>query len=623
MRVFITTVLLLLLKQADCQQWINIDDFEDGDLIAKNWANWRVHCYTENSDGFVEVFENDNDNGNRAVKAQFNNGTGAWAHSGIVLKFSGLSGLDMNKYSQIRFRAKGSSYPMEILLTSSSITDHSHYRASTTALNSTWQQFTIDLSSLQPPIWGGSTQSETGAVTLDSTMKHAWSFEFNMIAPTGTVTNLWIDDVEFLTNTAYQAPPTVLLPLGLKQAAIGANIDLGFAISPDYIGDSIYRKLILQNAVSITSEWGPVMAEIKRYPDRYDFSLADATIKWAYLNGLKVKGEHLIWHLSDPEWLTSGNYTTDEVDTIMKNYIQTTINYYSTNFPGTITHWCVVNEAIDDATNSFRNTFWYQTFGENYIVKAFNYARQADPSVKLYYNDYNADGLSVKSDSMYSIVKRFKQQGVPIDGVGLQMHVSLENFPGKAAVLANMNRLGELGLDVYVTEIDVAINEDLSGVSVPKYPQQAQVYREVLEACIESPYCKDYTIWGITDRYSWYEQFFNKTDWPLITDYDYQPKEAWNAILNTLTITSSIREKDKSSNIIIYPNPASHELTIQSKDLGVLNVSVYDILGKVVLQTQFNSELNRLDIHSLPAGVYIVYVSGKEGNIKQKIVKHN
>ncbi|MCO6500492.1 MAG: endo-1,4-beta-xylanase [Vicingus serpentipes] len=596
------------------QQVILIDDFEDGDLITNNWFNWRVFCYTENSDGFVELFENANDAGNRIVQAQFNNGTGAYANSAISLKFGGLTGLDMHKYSQIRFRAKGSAYPIEINLDCQPITDYSYYRKTAGTLTSAWQQFSVDLSTLQPPNWNGTSQSETGAVILDSCLKHAWAFNFNIMAPTGVVVDLSIDDVELVTNPAYLPPTTVLLPVGLKQAAQSANIDLGFAISPDYIGDSIYRELILQNATSITSEWGPVMSEIKRYPNRYDFSMADATIKWAHTNGLKVKGEHLIWHLSDPDWIKTGGYTTAQLDTIMKNYIQTTINYYKTNFPGTITHWCVVNEAIDDVTKSYRNTFWYQTFGEDYISKAFTYARQADPNVKLYYNDYNADGAglsgnaSEKADSLYNIIKRFKQQGVPIDGVGLQMHVSLENFPGKAAVLAQMNRLGALGLEVYVTEIDVAINEDLSGVSVPKYPQQAQVFRDVLEACIASPYCNDYTMWGITDRYSWYEQFFLKTDWPLITDFGYQPKESWNEILDALNLANPTAAVKKMNNnqetIICYPNPATTQITMESKEKEPLHLSMYNTIGELVIEEQLNIGINKIELNSLPKGMY-------------------
>lgn len=606
-------LLLLSFLEGFTQQTVIIDNFEDDDLITDNWYNWRVFCYPQNNDGYVQVFKNDTDGSTKAVHARFNNGTGSWTNSAIQLKFGGLGGLDMRRYKQIRFKAKGAAYPIELRLEAQPVTDYSFYRTTTASLSSVWQQFTITLDSLKHPGWGATS---TGAITLDSCLKHAWAFDFNIMAPPGSTTDLWIDEVELITNPAYQAPAPPVLPSALKQAAQGANIELGFAMSPDYIGDSLVREITRLNGLSITSEWGPVMAEIKRYPDRYDFSMADATIKWAFASGLKVKGEHLIWHLSDPDWIKNVTYTTAQYDSVFKEYIQTTINYFKTNYPGLITHWSVVNEAIDDNTHTYRNTFWYQKLGQDYIAKAFTYARQADPNVKLYYNDYNADGLSVKADSMYNILKRLKQQGVPIDGVGLQMHVSLENFPGKAAVLSNMNRLGALGLEVYVTEIDVAINEDQSGVSVPKFPQQAQVYCDVLEACIESPYCKDYTIWGITDRYSWYEQFFKKKDWPLITDYNYQPKEAWNCIYNTLRIATALEEGRNSSESFFYPNPATDRIIVELKENS--NVFVYNILGVLIMQLILQEGSNEINVSTLPGGIYMVRV---EGGRQQKFVK--
>ncbi|MGQ0827765.1 MAG: endo-1,4-beta-xylanase [Bacteroidota bacterium] len=620
--LFLLFTILLVTLNSYSQQTIPIDDFEDGDLIANNWANWRVYCYPENNNGTVSIFRNEITGGTKAVRARFNTGTGAYVTAGMMLKFSGLSGLDMHKYSQVRFKAKGSAYPIEMHLECKPITDYSWYRTTAGTLTSNWQQFTVNLATLAQPSW------TTQPVNRDSALNHAWSFDFNIAAPTGVNVDLWIDDVEFITNPAYQYPPLPVLPVGLKQAAQAANIELGFAISPDYIGDSLCREVIRQNAMSITSEWGPLMAEIKRYPDRYDFSMADATIKWAHINGIKVKGEHLVWHLSDPAWIQYANYTSAQTDSMMQHFIQTTINYYKTNYPGTLTHWCVVNEAIDDNTCSYRTNFWYNKLGKNYIAKAFDYARQADPTIKLYYNDYGADGAGLpgnasrKADSLYNIIKHFKQQGVPIDGVGLQMHVSLENFPGKAAVLAQMNRLGALGLEVYITEIDVTINENLSGPSALKFQQQAQVYCDALEACIASPHCKDYTIWGITDRYSWIEQFFNKTDWPLITDFNYQTKDAWDCIWNTLTITTAVQSKNNSSaSAVIYPNPATNKIVIESNEQKVLDASIYNMLGELVFKTQLNIGINEIDVSTFSKGIYVIMVTGEQVLLQQKLIK--
>ncbi|MDD5572147.1 MAG: endo-1,4-beta-xylanase [Bacteroidales bacterium] len=620
-KLLFSAFLILAATKSFSQQYEDVDNFEDGDLIANNWANWRVYCYTQNSDGIVLSFKNDNDGGNRSVHAQFSNGTtGTWTNSYISLKISGLSGLDMHKYTGIRFHVKGSAYPLELRQETGLVTDYSYYRITAGTISSSWQEFTVNFSALHPPSWSGTSQTELGLVTLDSSLSHSSSFDFNIMAPTGTIVDLWIDDVELIKNTSYHKTPPVT-PTGLKQAAQSAGLELGFDISPDYIADSVLRKITLDNAISITSEWGPVMSEIKRFPDRYDFSMADATIKWAYVNGLHVKGEHLIWHLSTPDWLVNGSYTATQVDSIMEDFIKTTIIYFKTNYPGLITHWCVVNEAIDDNTKSYRNSFWYQKLGKDYIEKAFTYAHEADSTIKLYYNDYGVEGLSQKSDSMYSILSRLIAKGVPIDGAGLQMHVSLEEFPGKTQLLANMSRLGALGLEVYITEMDVAINEDKSGVSTPKYPQQGEVFRDALEACLESPYCNDYTIWGITDRYSWYEQFFHKTDWPLITDTNFQPKDAWYDILDALQ--QVVKAKDVSAkthaSLELFPNPVNTGKNITLRFVENpgrdVKLTVYNLTGELIYMQEMKECKKEIAFNcNFNEGMYILKLQSEKIN---------
>lgn len=620
MRTFLHFLLILSLirTSASAQQTILIDDFQDGDLVANNWANWRVRVSPENADGYVQVFQNDTSEGTRTVHARFTNGTGSYINSIIQLCFGDLSGMDMHRYSQLRFRAKGDSYPIEVRMESQPITDYSDFRYTTATLTSSWQQFTIDLDSLHPPAWTGTSLSETGAVILDSALRHAWSFDFAILADTGTVSDLWIDDVEWITNPNYIAPSVPILPSNLKQAALAANVDLGFAMGPNYIADSLYRSLIELNATSISPEWGLVMSEIRKYPDRFDFSLADATVKWAYDHGMKAKGENLVWYAADPDWLTKGNYTSAQADSILKEYLQTTLTYYKTKFPGTITHWSLVNEAIDPSTYTYRNTFWYQKLGASFIEKAFTYAHQADPDVKLYYNDFNAEGLNRKSDTIYAMVKRLKDKGVPIDGVGLQMHTGLKTFPGKASVLANINRLGALGLEVYITEIDVAINQDGANISTPRFPQQGQIYRQVLEACIESGHCRDYQVWGITDRYSWYEQYWHKLDWPLVTDFNYQPKDAWNQILSVMQ--STYIPEVNINHVNLYPNPTQNLFTIVA-DVPVTTCSIYDLTGKSVIRAAKMDSAQTVDVSSLKSGVYFVAVSTNNSISYSKLVK--
>jgi endo-1,4-beta-xylanase len=134
---------------------------------------------------------------------------------------------------------------------------------------------------------------------------------------------------------------------------------------------------------------------------------------------MKLRGHTLVWHRQIPKWLTDGNFTRDETIKILKEHIQTLVGRYR----GKILAWDVVNEVIDDKTGKFRtDSFWYQKLSADYIKLAFEFARKADPDVKLYYNDYSAEGLNAKSDGIYSLLRELKNQGVPVDGIGWQMH---------------------------------------------------------------------------------------------------------------------------------------------------------------------------------------------------------
>ena len=141
---------------------------------------------------------------------------------------------------------------------------------------------------------------------------------------------------------------------------------------------------------------------------------------------------------------------------------------------------------------------------------AFVAARTAFPApVKLFYNEYGAEGAGVKSDKVYNMVKGFIASGVPIDGVGLQMHISVDAFPSKADVSANMARLVALGLEVHITEMDVRCAPDAQGniCGADRLAAQAQIYGDMLQACLDNSKptnpngrggCKALQVWGVT-----------------------------------------------------------------------------------------------------------------------------
>lgn len=284
--------------------------------------------------------------------------------------------------------------------------------------------------------------------------------------------------------------------------------------------------------------------------DRYDFCYGDLFTRIAADNGAMVQGNHLIWWGQMGDWMarpnataaeiTAGNgtrFSTEEWRTIFTDYIKTVVERYK----GQVRTWSVVNEAIRDpgetaqvAPGMLRDTQWLAGVGPDYIDLAFQTAHEADPDALLFYNEYNADGLGGKSDAVYELVKGMLERGIPIDGVGLQMHIKLENHPTLEDIAANIQRLTDLGLKVQITEMDISI-KDAPGSMEQKLTRQAQLYKDILTICLQNPKCDAFITWGFTDKYSWLTGYtITPNEAPLIFDTNYLPKPAFNAIVEAL-----------------------------------------------------------------------------------------
>jgi hypothetical protein len=156
---------------------------------------------------------------------------------------------------------------------------------------------------------------------------------------------------------------------------------------------------------------------------------------------------------------------------------------------------------------------------------AFEFAHEADPNARLIYNDFSIAHINNKSNAVYNLVRNLQSRQVPIHGVGFQMHVSYyglnyENFAD------NMRRFGELGLELYITELDVAIDPP---ITEEDYDWQAIVYRNIMDKCLQEPAFVAFQTWGFTDKYSW-----KPSNDALIFDRSYQPKPAYYALRERL-----------------------------------------------------------------------------------------
>jgi endo-1,4-beta-xylanase len=211
------------------------------------------------------------------------------------------------------------------------------------------------------------------------------------------------------------------------------------------------------------------------------------------------------------------------------------------HYAGQVFAWDVVNEALDENRKP-KDSIWYNTPGIGladksvaYIEQAFRWAHEADPQSLLFYNDNGGEGLNRKSDAIYAMLKDFKRRGVPIDGVGLQMHISNLDFDADV-VAANIERLTKVGLQVHITELDVSLPVDAEGVAQPQDKiRQAEIYRRVVRACMKSLGCTAIQTWGFTDKYSWIGSHSHGSRGAALPfDRTYQPKPAYDAMLNEL-----------------------------------------------------------------------------------------
>ena len=210
-------------------------------------------------------------------------------------------------------------------------------------------------------------------------------------------------------------------------------------------------------------------------------------------------------------------------------------------YAGQVFAWDVINEALDENGN-VRDSLWYDQPGigfsrhrNAYIEQVFRWAHEADPKALLFYNEAEGEGLNRKSDAIYAMIKDFRSRGVPIHGVGLQMHISLldADIP---AIAANIARLTALGVQVHFTELDVSLPLDSSGrVRAEDLTHQAEIYRGIVRACLNSPGCTAIQTWGFTDKYSWIgSHSHGARGQALPFDRAYQPKAAYRAVLEEM-----------------------------------------------------------------------------------------
>jgi endo-1,4-beta-xylanase len=328
---------------------------------------------------------------------------------------------------------------------------------------------------------------------------------------------------------------------GLKDYYKG-YFPMGVAVAPRMLhGED--SALIVTHFNSLTAENAMKMGPLHPRENEYYWNDGDSIAVFAKKHGMKLRGHNLCWHAQAPAWM----FKTEKGDTVskavllqrLKDHITTVVKHYKDYVYG----WDVVNEAIDDRdTVVYRPSAWYKICGEDFIAKAFEYAHAADPKAVLFYNDYNTENPK-KREKIYQMIKRMKEAGVPIHGVGLQGHWSVNN-PSREELEKSIQMFASLGLQVQVTELDISVYAGRQGGQLIQgqgqtastfTPQMEEQQREKYKMIFDvfRQYKKNLTgvtFWNVSDRYSWLDGRGRK-NYPLLFDMNREPKKAyWDVV---------------------------------------------------------------------------------------------
>ena len=320
----------------------------------------------------------------------------------------------------------------------------------------------------------------------------------------------------------------------LRQAADRTDLLIGSAVRPYALSEPAYSETLGREFNMVEPEDAMKWWIIRRSEGSFDFR---EIVQFAQGHRMKVRGHCLVWDHDNPPWLIRGHFTPEQLSRLLHEHITTEMQHYT----GKVFAWDVVNEAFDE-NGKLKKSPWYNEPGiglsENgtaYIEQAFRWAHEADRAALLFYNEGGAEGMNPKSDAVYAMVKDFKRRDVPIDGVGLQTHISHLDFDS-STLSQNIARLTALGLQVHITELDVALPRDAAGGFRPEDLQrQADVYRRVVHACLQHAGCTAIQTWGFTDKDSWIGSHSRGTQGgALLFDRFYKPKPAYESVLEEM-----------------------------------------------------------------------------------------
>jgi len=381
------------------------------------------------------------------------------------------------------------------------------------------------------------------------------------------LSSFYIDDVQI----TFVPPPTIEPDLPSVFQAYADFFPVGAAVTPLEI-TGVHADLLKKHFNSITSGNDFKWDATEPTEGTFRFTNADAQVSFAQANNIIVRGHTLQWHSQIPAWVFTDPVTgaamqpSDANKALLIQRLQNHIRGVAGHFVGKLYAWDVVNEVIDEnQPDCLRRSPWYNIIGPQYIDIAFQTAREVDPNAKLFINEFNST-FGAKRTCYFNVVRDLKARGVPVDGVGHQMHNNFE-FPPVQGFIDTINMFASLGVLQHVTEMDVNIYSGSANTSIPNYdeiPFDRHVrvgyhYRDYFEALKKlKDKIQSVTIWGLADDNTWITSS-GRVNAPLLFDDQLKAKMAYWAVIDPLQLPGA----DLSTSVV-----SASESVVSGRDLS-------------------------------------------------------
>lgn len=299
---------------------------------------------------------------------------------------------------------------------------------------------------------------------------------------------------------------------------------------------------------SMTPEMALKMHNMWIHKDSIDFSEADAMMKFAAENKLRVHGHVILFDKSVPQWALdarkANKYTEQEWKDMLENYIDKVVGRYK----GKIASWDVLNE-VGSSFGIKDDYFWNKVAGEDVVERVFKQVESIDPDAKLFINDNYQELLPIKNRAVIEFANNLRKKGCKVDGIGYQNHIVFPTLQTSYYILRNTYReAAKNNYLVHVSELDISVN--LTGVTLYQtaymHRTQRLGYNQVVRAYQDAvPVAQRHgiTMWNIADRNSFlnlvqfaydFKLFKSAQDYPLLWDKNYEKKPAYFAFRNGL-----------------------------------------------------------------------------------------